>query len=200
MFSPEGARVPAELRTNAFVLCPLRVTDVERDYEAVMASQEALRGRTAGQWPRPGFTLTENLADLREHEADFAARRGFTYTVLDPGETRCLGCVYIYPLNRAEEEGPGLAAEAMVWFWVRPEDIAANLDQRLLAALVPWLRHDFAFARVVFRASANDARQMALMREAGLRMVESRMMGPVETVLFEGAAPIPPSEDRDRGR
>jgi hypothetical protein len=109
----EGARmsfstidwlVPTELRIDACVLQPLRATDVERDFEAVMASQEALRERTGGRWPRPDFTLAENLTDLREHEADFAARRGFTYTVLDPGETSCLGCVYVYPPDHAERE------------------------------------------------------------------------------------------------
>jgi hypothetical protein len=76
------------------------------------------------------------------------------------------------------------ADEAVVWFWVRPECVDANLDQRLLAALVPWLQNDFAFTRVLFRVSAADARQLALMRECGLQMVETRLLGPIETVLF----------------
>jgi hypothetical protein len=96
-FYPDEAPVPTALRTEEFLLRPLRAADVELDYEAVMATQEALRQGSGGAWPRPDFTLAENLADLQEHEADFHARRGFTYTVMDPTETRCLGCVYAYP-------------------------------------------------------------------------------------------------------
>jgi hypothetical protein len=184
-FSSPDVHIPIGLRTDDCVLQPLRATDVERDYEAVMASQEPLRARTGGRWPRPDFTIAENLADLEEHEADFAAGRGFTYTVLDPGETRCLGCVYVYPLEQDESQDTESADDAVVWFWVRPECVDAHLDRRLLAALVPWLREDFAFTRVLYRASANDAQQVALMREAGLREVDRRLQGSVETVLFE---------------
>jgi hypothetical protein len=184
-FYPEYAIVPSELRTDELVLRPLRASDVELDYEAVMATQEPLRQRTAGRWPRPGFTLAENLADLEGHEADFGERRGFTYTVLEPGETRCLGCVYAYPLEEDGPEGETRDNEAVVWFWMRPESVAADLDRRLLAALRPWLRGDFAFARVLFRVWTGDARQMALMSEVGLRAVERRPLGDTETALFE---------------
>ncbi len=33
---------------------------------------------------RAAMTLEENRADLERHARDFAARSGFTYTVLDP--------------------------------------------------------------------------------------------------------------------
>jgi RimJ/RimL family protein N-acetyltransferase len=167
------------------VLQPLRATDVERDFEAVMASQEALRERTGGRWPRPGFTLAENLADLHEHEDDFAAHRGFTYTVLDPDETHCLGCVYIYPSVQEGSQATEGTDKAVVWFWVRPECVEADLDQRLLAALVPWLREDFGLSRVLFRVSANDARQLALMREAGLQEADRCLQESLETARFE---------------
>ena len=39
-----------------------------------------------------------DLADLEWHEAEFLGRRSFAYTVMDPTETECLGCVYVYPL------------------------------------------------------------------------------------------------------
>ena len=98
-FYPEDAPVPAGLRTDEFVLRMLAATDVELDYDAVIASKDMLHLRSGGSWPREGFTLAENLADLQGHEADFHARRGFTYTIMDPGEMQCLGCLYIYPLR-----------------------------------------------------------------------------------------------------
>ena len=183
-FYPDDAPVPAELRTDEFLLRPLRAADVDLDYEAVMATQEALRRGSGGEWPRPDFTREENPADLQRHEADFRARRGFTYTVMDPTETRCLGCVYIYP--PAEDDGDAGARddEAVVWFWVRPDGIAADLDRRLLAALVPWLRRDFAFGRVLFHAWGNDERQTAILSEAGLRVVAARPVRETEALLF----------------
>ena len=182
-FSTTGPAVPASLRTEEFVLQPLRATDAERDYEAVMASQEDLRHRTGGRWPRVGFTLAENLEDLEEHEADFLTWRGFTYTVLAPDEQRCIGCVYAYPYHAGKEELE-TPREAMVWFWLRPECVAADLDQRLLDTLVPWFREAFDFDRVLYRVSANDERQLALMRHAGLHEADRRVQQHVETVLF----------------
>ena len=182
-FYPDDAPVPTTLRGDEFLLRPLRAADVDLDYEAVMASQETLRRGSGGQWPRPGFTLEENLADLQGHEADFHARRGFTYTVMDPTETRCLGCVYAYPLGD-DEDDRDRDYEAVVWFWVRPDRVANDLDRRLLAALVPWLCSDFAFARVLFRAWANDERQTALFGEAGLRVVDTRPGRGTEALLF----------------
>lgn len=43
------------------------------------------------------MTLEGNRADLERHARDFAARSGFTYTVLDPSDRSVIGCVYIYP-------------------------------------------------------------------------------------------------------
>src|SRR5688572_19084720 len=140
-FYPADASVPEELRTEEFLLRPLRAADNPLDYEAVMATQESLRRRGSGDWPRPDFTPEENLADLEGHEADFAARHGFTYTVLDPAGVRCLGCVYFYPLDeslhRIGADDAVVARvgdhEAVAWFWVRPDCVAADLDRRLLA-------------------------------------------------------------------
>ena len=112
-FYPDDAPVPAELRTEEFLLRPLRAGDVDLDYEAVMATQETLRRSSGGRWPRPDFTLEENLADLEGHEADFRARRGFTYTVMDPTETHCLGCVYAYPPE--DEDGVVEPATTRPW-------------------------------------------------------------------------------------
>ena len=191
-FYAEDAAVPTELRTDEFLLRVLRATDAALDYDAVMASTEILHLRSGGEWPRDGFTLQENVADLERHEAEFHARTSFTYTVMNPTGTECLGCVYIYPLEELRRRAgiaqgrflpvPDGAAE--VSFWVRQSRIADDLDRRLLAALLPWLRDDFAFARVYLRAYAREARQVAILREAGLRLVYAHPVGDTELLLF----------------
>jgi hypothetical protein len=183
-FYPDDMPVPTELRTDEFLLRPLRAADVDLDYEAVMATQETLRRGSGGRWPRPDFTLEENLADLQGHEEDFHARRGFTYTVMNPTETRCLGCVYAYP-PRDDAGGDGARDyEAAVWFWIRSDGVADDLDRRLLAALVSWLRNDFAFERVLFRTEADDERRVALLGEAGLQVVDATRFRNTEQLLF----------------
>jgi hypothetical protein len=87
------------------------------------------------------MTLEENLVDLVPHADDFAARRGFTYTVLAPDEDHptVIGCVYIYPSQR-----PGFEARARSW--VRAAD--AHLDPVLYRTVVDWLEEAWPFERV----------------------------------------------------
>jgi hypothetical protein len=175
-FYPADAPVPQELVADGFRLRPLLASDAVLDYAAVMASAELLRTRMGGTWPKDDFTLAENRDDLERHEADFAARAGFTYTVMDPGEGECLGCVYLYPLDRVlaqlgvgeGERGWVGAGDAAVTFWARGDRVAEDLDKRLLAALVPWVRDGFAFPRAAYPARRADARLVAILGEAGL--------------------------------
>lgn len=171
-FYAEPAPVPAELRTGEFLVRMLRAGDVELDYDAVIASRPILLLRSSGRWPREGFTIAENLADLQGHEADHLNRTAFTYTVMNTAETYCLGCVYIKPLQAllsrlGAHESVG-EADADVSFWVRPDHYAADLDRRLLAALREWFRDAWAFPRVVFTANAEQERDLAIFEGAGL--------------------------------
>ena len=43
------------------------------------------------------MSLDRNLDDLRRHAADFDARTGFTFTVLELVTGDVIGCVYLYP-------------------------------------------------------------------------------------------------------
>jgi len=174
-FYPDNASVPAELRTTEFLLRPLRGTDVELDYAALMASKAMLRQWSQSDWPSDEFTLAENLADLVEHQQEHEARVAFTYTVTDPEATICLGCVYIKPpgpLLAAEEPALFAADEpfrARCAFWAREPRLADDLDRRLLATLITWFQRDWAFSRVLFVTSEQDNRQQQIMAEAGLR-------------------------------
>jgi hypothetical protein len=191
-FYPVDAPVPERLRTDVFLLRPLCAVDNPLDYEAVMATQESLRQSGTGGWPRPDFTPEENLVDLQGHEDDFHARRGFTYTILDPSETRCLGCFYIYPLDEvlrrvgADDETVARVEDfqAVGWFWLRPDAVAEDLDRTLLTVLIPWLHNDFPFDQLVIATWAVDERQVTLLSKAGLRVVWSHQVGDKEVLHF----------------
>jgi Acetyltransferase (GNAT) domain len=166
---PTGAVVPNEKRTDRLFLRPLRATDVEQDYDAVMSSAEMLRRWSQTDWPADDFTLKQNLDDLERHEREHHERKAFTFTVLEPHGPRCLGCVYLTPLWPSEVQVcPHARYPASVSFWVRASEISADLDQHLLATLLDWFQAEWAFDCLLFPCTQDDQRRAALFQAAGL--------------------------------
>lgn len=140
-FVPDDFAPPAGLDHAAFLLRPLGPEHNDDDYAAWTSSVHhilATPGFAGASWPHP-MTPEQNLADLAQHADDFAARRGFTYTALDPATGNVIGCVYIYPSERPE-------FDARVRSWVRVQD--ADLDMVLSGAVTDWLGSAWPFARV----------------------------------------------------
>jgi hypothetical protein len=142
LFVPDDFVPPTGLDHPELRLRPLGPEHNASDYAAWTSSLEHIRsspGWEGQSWPRP-MTPEENLADLERHQRDFAARTGFTYTVLAPGEPpTVIGCVYIYPGKTPDHD-------AKVASWVRAAD--AELDPVLFRAVRDWLRNRWPFARV----------------------------------------------------
>jgi hypothetical protein len=121
-------------------LRPIRETDVDIDYPAVMGSRERLwsiYGEAWG-WPPATMSVEEDRADLARHEREQIAHESFNYAVFDEGETTLFGCVYIDPPTR-----PGIDAE--VCWWVVDDEVGGDLE-RAVAALVPrWIAEAWPF-------------------------------------------------------
>lgn len=149
-FVPREFEPPDGLDHTAFRLRPLEVQFNERDYVAWTTSTDHIR-RTPGfetrDWPQP-MSLDENLADLAAHAADFAARRGFTYTVLDFEERDVIGCVYIYPGSDPRS--------ASVRSWVRESH--AHLDAALASAVRQWLTDRWPFRTIEYAQRAPNSK------------------------------------------
>lgn len=169
--------VPAELRTAEFVLRPIVAGDADRDYAAVMETREYLRLWRQSTWPEDDFTVEENRRDLVECEERHLAGRAFTYTVLDPGGTECLGCVYVFTtgarfLARATVTPVGddewADVEAVVFFWARLSRMETGMDGRLLAALRTWFAEEWKLARTVYATSEPFTQQVDLLRRTGM--------------------------------
>jgi hypothetical protein len=150
MFVPADFEVPQGLVEDAFVLEPLGPQHNEADYAAWTASIDHIRatpGFADWTWPHE-MPIEENLADLEKHARDFAARTGFTYTVLDPLSGTVIGCVYIYPPSTAGSETAEAGFDASVRSWVRAE--SAQLDVPLWRAVTAWLAGTWPFTRVAY--------------------------------------------------
>jgi hypothetical protein len=178
-FESDSFRVPEELQTEEFLLRPLRESDAELDYYAVMESREFLRVWEQSTWPADDFTLESNRADLVRHERQHAAGEAFTYTVMTPDETQCLGCVYIFPTTAPMYSRPEIAStdgeewsayEAAFYFWVRRSRLADGLDRRLLEALGPWFAEAWGISHPLVITNEQFAQQVAVIEGAGLQL------------------------------
>lgn len=142
-FVPEDFDPPTSLVAEDFVLEPLGPQHNEADLAAWTSSIEHIRttpGFPHGSWPPPeGMSPERNLADLTRHAADFAARAGFTFTVLDPSGRDVVGCVYLYPSASPEHD-------VDVRSWVRAD--RADLDEPLADALVTWIAAAWPWGRL----------------------------------------------------
>ena len=129
LFVPADFAVPDGLTAGEFRLEPLGPQHNAADYAAWTASIahiQATPGFAGKTWPHP-MSLADNRRDLERHAQDFAARRGFTYTVLSTNTGDVIGCVYIYP-PRGQSPGGASAGQqhAAVSSWVRARPCGAR--------------------------------------------------------------------------
>jgi RimJ/RimL family protein N-acetyltransferase len=146
-FVPANFVVPLRVDFDGFRLEPLAPEHNERDYDAWTSSMEhihATPGWEESSWPRE-MTPDENRLDLERHAADFRARTGFTYTVLDDEDGDVVGCVYIYPVPDSEYD-------ARVLSWVRASQ--SELDAPLWRAVTDWVAGEWPFRKVDYAARA----------------------------------------------
>jgi hypothetical protein len=144
-FVPADFVVPTSLGAPLFRLEPLGPQHNEADYAAWTSSIDHIRstpGFPDGNWP-DGRSFEDNLRDLHRHADDFANRRGFTFTVLDPDTADVVGCVYIYP----SKDG---IHDASVQSWLRASE--AEHEAAFRAALAEWLVSDaWPFQRPLYQ-------------------------------------------------
>ena len=121
-FVPADFEVPLELVSDTFRLEPLGPQHNEPDFAAWTSSAEHIHqtpGWVGHDWPDLSMTLQDNLGDLVRHAKDFEQRKGFTYTVQEPGTGETIGCVYIYPSKPAARatprSSPGCARIGLSW-------------------------------------------------------------------------------------
>ncbi|MDQ1477816.1 MAG: hypothetical protein QOE62_3045 [Actinomycetota bacterium] len=125
-------------------LRPIRASDVDIDFPAVMASRDrlwAIFGRAWG-WPEPHMTFDEDRDELARHEREIRDHLSFNYAVLDAAESRLFGCVYIDPAER-------VGADADVSWWLVAD--AGEALEAELSDLVPrWLASAWPFTNPRF--------------------------------------------------
>ncbi len=176
---PFRTEAPAGLTTDTFVLRPITADDAALDHAAVMETRDFLRVWEQTSWPADDFTVAANRADLEGLEERHSDRRAYTYTVLDPTGTECLGCVYLMPPDASMYDGARITPvgdhrwddhAAAVYFWVRASRLPDGTDRTLLDALRRWLAQDWDLGPHVFVTHEQLTRQVELLADAGLQL------------------------------
>jgi len=195
-FGDPGATVPVGLRHERFVLRPIRTDDAADDFAALMETRELLRRWEQSEWPADDFTVEANREDLAGLQQRHDEHRAYTFTVRDPEDTVCLGCVYLFPTTArflAKSTVTPVDTEAwkdvdaVAYFWVRLSQLEAGLDRALLGALRAWLRDDWGFERVVFVTNEQFEQQVGLLTGTDLTLrFELREPGKAGTYLAFG--------------
>lgn len=142
---PLDFQTPEVLETDKFRLRMLKVSDVVKDYDAVMTSIEHLQGifGPRSKWPSPDLTFEQDLIDLGWHQKEFQTRSSFAYTVMNLKETQCLGCIYIFPTDKSDYE-------VEVYMWVRKSAYDEGLDKILYEAVKKWIVEKWPFKKVAY--------------------------------------------------
>ena len=141
-FEPPGL---VELATGHHMR-PIRGADVQIDYPAVMGSRSRLWAKygDAWGWPPAGMTYQQDLEDLERHEREMETRESFNYAVLDPEESRLLGCVYLDPPGERGE------SDVVVSWWVVDGCVGSELEHYLAGFVPDWVMEVWGFSRPVF--------------------------------------------------
>ncbi len=129
-------------------LRPIRESDVDIDYPAVMGSRERLWAKYGDSWGWPPATMSyqADKEDLARHEAEIAAHETFNYAVLDEGETQLLGCVYIDPPDDRSPAG----TDAVASWWVVDEVAGTELERAIDDFVPGWLADTWGFEAVAY--------------------------------------------------
>lgn len=140
---PENFTIPDKLETLDFLIRKLKESDAKLDYEAVMSSIDIIHKIRGGTWPSKALILDEDVQDLTIHQNEFENRVSFAFTVMNPTETECLGCIYFYPIG-TRKKAPN-TADVDVSFWVTQKAYNMGLYDKLYKIIREWLSRDWPF-------------------------------------------------------
>jgi RimJ/RimL family protein N-acetyltransferase len=137
---PERVELP-----TAHHLRPIRESDVEIDYPAVMGSRDRLWTIFGPPWGWPPATMTfeQDRADLARHEREQRENLSFNYAVFDTAESALFGCIYIDPPER-------VGADADISWWVVDAAVGTPLEAELAEFVPRWLASAWPFTKPRF--------------------------------------------------
>jgi hypothetical protein len=153
--------ISEELYDEDFIIRPLRERDASLDFAAMLDRLEVQEWIDAGN----AFTYENNLSNVKRHADAHERRQALTFTVVNPSESRVLGCVYLDRVGDVYfvDEAKPLDPDAVILrFWVRDSEIDNDRDMEIFEVLELWLRTWQLEQAVYFVVDDDDMRQQIL--------------------------------------
>lgn len=143
MFVPKDF-TPPELKTDRYIARKLEIRDVYLDYIAVMDSIDIIhKTRGLNSWPTPKLTIEDDMIDLGWHQREFEFKNSFAFTIMNPDETECLGCMYFYQAKEPEYE-------AEVSWWVTTKAYEEGLYDVISRDIKSWVKNEWPMKSVKY--------------------------------------------------
>lgn len=186
------AAVPTGLRHERFVMTPLTTDTAALDYACYMASPDVIRTHSDGRWPLEGFSFSDDLELVAQHEDDHVRRRAFTFVLRTPSGTEALGCVYLNPLREylSRAEAPShlvdrtLPDTAMVTFWLRQDQQDTGLPEVVVEAVNDWILDEWPLTGHLFRVLPGERSSRVALDRLGLQRVRLPLPGDERPYLW----------------
>ncbi len=168
--------IPGELESKNFRFEVLEPKHVQLDYQALMSSQDYLQRWSNSSWPEDNFSIEDNLKDLEWHYEEFKGNFAFTYTILNPDRTKCLGCIYIRPTDsirnlQPEERTILQFSPYFCSYWVIDEIRQTNLSQEIFTAIKNWIKKDWMPSCQLFTSNLEIPEQLKVYQDNGFEVL-----------------------------
>ena len=149
---PEDFAVPVKLETDKYLIRPLHLHDVVKDYEAIATNMRRIDRLLGPDYSEPEvLTFEQDLLDVAWHHKEFQRRSSFAYGVWRPDDSECIGGVYVYPPDRGHfyaSVKPGF--DAVIFLWVSHDASDEGLDEHLFDTVKAWIRDSWPFGSYAF--------------------------------------------------
>ena len=167
--------IPERLLQNQYLFEVLHPRHLVLDFQAVMSCKEYLRRWSNSVWPEETFKIEDNLFDLEWHYQEYQQKIAFTYTILNPEKTKCLGCIYIRPTASiqsltTEETGILEPYPFFCSYWVIDEVRNTEMEELLFSDLNKWLENIWNFHGIIFTTNKHIPEQNIIFRNFGLEL------------------------------
>jgi hypothetical protein len=134
------------LSVDRYRLEPLTNRWVLEDFAAIIESLPHLDGLIGppGSAPAPAeYTLETNVLELAWHEREFRTRHSFAFAAITHDDQREVGCMYLYPSPRPDEDAVGIS-------WARWDPADPDGDARFFDEFRSWVEREWPFTPVAY--------------------------------------------------
>ncbi len=152
-FVPDDFDVPLTHVCDGERLEPLSAALASEDHAAISASVKRIRHLfgSHNDWPPATLSDAENRADIARHERAFAARQGFTFSLLGRTTGDYRGCFYIKRIkSRLDVDHRKRVFDAQAFLWLSESCYSVARDAEAARNLQDWLASAWPFRRVAW--------------------------------------------------